>query len=57
MRQISQLQTMHLIALTGWGTQAEQARSKKSGSDHHVTKPAELEAIDALLLQIAGALP
>lgn len=56
MRQVAGLETMLLIALTGWGTKADRERSARSGFDYHLTKLATLEAIDALLVKIAGAL-
>jgi CheY-like chemotaxis protein len=38
-----------LIALTGWGQEADRARSRRSGFDHHLTKPVDVEALTALL--------
>ncbi len=55
MREIAGLEGMTLIALTGWGTQADRARSKKAGFDHHLTKPAALGVVDTLLTQIADS--
>ncbi len=56
-RKIAGLEKVLLIALTGWGTKADRARSAKAGFDHHLTKPAALDAIDALLAKITLALP
>ncbi|MDB5940363.1 MAG: domain S-box protein [Polaromonas sp.] len=56
MRKIAGLEAIILIALTGWGTKADRARSATAGFDHHLTKPAALEAVDALLAKIACAL-
>ena len=42
-----------LVALTGWGAKDDRARSRKAGFDHHLTKPAALEAVDELLARIA----
>jgi PAS domain S-box-containing protein len=42
-----------LVALTGWGAQDDRARTKSAGFDHHLTKPAELPAVEALLAQMA----
>ncbi len=42
-----------LVALTGWGAQDDRARSKSAGFDHHLTKPAELPAVEALLAKMA----
>jgi PAS domain S-box-containing protein len=47
---------MALIALTGWGQEADARRALEAGFDHHLTKPAELAALEKLLARI-GALP
>lgn len=41
-----------LVALTGWGAQEDRARSRSAGFDHHLTKPAGLASVEALLAQI-----
>jgi signal transduction histidine kinase/DNA-binding response OmpR family regulator len=56
MRKIGGLEAIILIALTGWGTKADRARSATAGFDHHLTKPAALDTVDALLAKIAYAL-
>jgi CheY-like chemotaxis protein len=38
-----------LIAVTGWGQDADKARASEAGFDHHFTKPVEPEALSALL--------
>ena len=38
-----------LIALTGWGQKKDKALAAQAGFDHHLTKPVDAEAIDALL--------
>jgi CheY-like chemotaxis protein len=38
-----------IVALTGWGQQADRARSRESGIDHHLTKPADLAALEELV--------
>ena len=54
------LQDMVLIALTGWGTEEDRARSRAAGFDMHLTKPANLHAVETLLSELsarqAGAL-
>ena len=55
-RKIPGLKAVLLISLTGWGTKADRARSAKAGFDHHLTKPAALDAIDALLAKTAVAM-
>jgi CheY-like chemotaxis protein/anti-sigma regulatory factor (Ser/Thr protein kinase) len=42
-----------LIALTGWGSESDKARSVVAGFDHHLTKPVEFTAVEALLDGIA----
>jgi PAS domain S-box-containing protein len=42
-----------LVALTGWGAQDDRARTKSAGFDHHLTKPAELPAVEALIAKMA----
>lgn len=43
---------MVLIALTGWGAATDRAESRAAGFDHHLTKPAGLAEIEALLNRI-----
>jgi CheY-like chemotaxis protein/two-component sensor histidine kinase len=38
-----------LIAVTGWGQDADKARAAQAGFDHHFTKPVEPAALSALL--------
>jgi CheY-like chemotaxis protein len=38
-----------LVALTGWGSDADRQRAREAGFDHHLTKPVELEAVEKLL--------
>lgn len=37
--------TTRLVALSGWGTDADRARSADAGFDCHLTKPVELQAL------------
>jgi CheY-like chemotaxis protein len=41
-------QTM-LVALTGWGTEDDRNRTRAAGFDRHLTKPAEMSAVEELL--------
>ncbi len=41
------------IALTGWGEENDRAHSKAAGFDHHLLKPCDLAAVEALLRTIA----
>ncbi len=38
-----------LIALTGWGQERDRRRTQEAGFDHHLIKPADLSALQALL--------
>ena len=49
LRALPALRRTLLVALTGWGTQEDRARSRASGFDRHLTKPAELAAVEELL--------
>jgi CheY-like chemotaxis protein len=43
-----------LIALTGWGQEEVRRRSQDAGFDHHLIKPAELTALQTLLISLEG---
>ena len=38
-----------LIAATGWGQESDRRRAADAGFDHHLTKPVDPEALDAIL--------
>jgi len=44
--------TALLVAVTGWGSEVDEARSKSTGFDLHMTKPAHPEAVQAALQQL-----
>jgi signal transduction histidine kinase/DNA-binding response OmpR family regulator len=44
-----------IVALTGWGQDSDRRRAALAGFDHHLTKPADLHALQALLGPIAAA--
>ncbi|AEG93179.1 hybrid sensor histidine kinase/response regulator [Ramlibacter tataouinensis] len=44
-----------LVALTGWGGQDDLARSRAAGFDHHLTKPADIAAVENLLAGLEPA--
>ena len=54
-RQADGLDEAILIALTGWGGADERARSSAAGFNHHITKPASLETLAAILASAATA--
>ncbi|HEX8613804.1 MAG TPA: ATP-binding protein [Telluria sp.] len=53
LRTMTQLEPLVLVALTGWGDDKDRARSKEAGFDHHLIKPANLEAVERLLTALA----
>lgn len=42
-----------LVALTGWGAENDRSLSSAAGFDHHLTKPANLQAIAELLATLS----
>ena len=38
-----------IVALTGWGQEQDRWRTRTAGFDHHLTKPADIEALQALV--------
>ena len=38
-----------LVALTGWGQDDDRRRAREAGFDHHLVKPAEIDALQRLL--------
>lgn len=55
MRLLPGMQKTLLVALTGWGTQDDRQRTRDAGFDRHLTKPAELPAVEELLREAARA--
>jgi PAS domain S-box-containing protein len=55
LRLLPGLQKTLLVALTGWGTQDDRQRTRDAGFDRHLTKPAELPAVEELLRTAAQA--
>jgi CheY-like chemotaxis protein/anti-sigma regulatory factor (Ser/Thr protein kinase) len=41
-----------LVALTGWGQADDRHRSRSAGFDHHIVKPADIQALQSLLVSI-----
>ncbi len=41
--------SVKLVALTGWGQDSDRKACLASGFDHHLTKPAEIAALEALV--------
>jgi PAS domain S-box-containing protein len=53
MRALPGMEDAVLVALTGWGNDSDRALSQQAGFDHHLTKPADVAAIAALLEGVA----
>jgi two-component system CheB/CheR fusion protein len=51
------LQGVVLVAMTGFGQPEDVARSRAAGIDHHLTKPADPEAVQQLLAAVAARQP
>jgi len=45
MRRVEGLSSVKLIAVTGWGQEADRRRSVEAGFDEHLVKPVGLEQI------------
>jgi CheY-like chemotaxis protein len=43
-----------LVALTGWGQPEDRRRTAEAGFDHHLTKPADPQALTGLLSKLAS---
>jgi CheY-like chemotaxis protein len=41
-----------LVAVTGWGQARERSQTAEAGFNHHLVKPAELEALQGLLASL-----
>jgi PAS domain S-box-containing protein len=48
-RQMPEFREVVLIAMTGWGQEEDRRRSKATGFDHHLVKPVNADALQALL--------
>jgi CheY-like chemotaxis protein len=44
-----------IVALTGWGQDADRKRSKDAGCDVHLVKPLDFDRLTVLLTQLAQA--
>ena len=46
-----------LVAVTGWGSESDERRSRDAGFDLHFTKPVALEAVEAVLARLVAGQP
>ena len=42
-------QHINIVALTGWGQEADRHRTREAGMDHHLVKPVSTEALQDVL--------
>jgi len=49
-RRLPDFRDVLLIAMTGWGQEEDRRRSQKAGFDYHLIKPADVGALEALLM-------
>jgi signal transduction histidine kinase len=49
LRAMPALAATRLVAVTGWGTEEDRARSQAAGFDGHLTKPVELDALKSFI--------
>ena len=52
MRQRPQMNGTTLVAVTGWGQDADRQRARETGFDHHLTKPVEPELLEQILASV-----
>jgi signal transduction histidine kinase len=52
LRRLPALDTVHLIAVTGWGQDEDRQRALAAGFDHHLTKPVDPERLNDLLRKV-----
>jgi CheY-like chemotaxis protein len=55
MRDLPALCDTVLVAVTGWGAEADRARSRAAGFDHHLLKPASMGQVQALITAVVSA--
>jgi PAS domain S-box-containing protein len=51
-RQQPEYKDVTLIALTGWGQESDRRRSQSAGFDYHLTKPADINVLETLLISL-----
>jgi len=48
-RALPQGEHVRIVALTGWGQEADRQRTRDAGMDHHLVKPVSLDALQTVL--------
>ncbi|MDQ2821342.1 MAG: ATP-binding protein [Pseudomonadota bacterium] len=52
MRAMPALRDTVLVAVTGWGAASDRTRSRAAGFDHHLLKPASMQAVQEILAAV-----
>src|SRR5206468_3649520 len=55
LRRLPHMASATLIAITGYGQEADRARTAAAGFDHHFVKPVEIEALQDVLADVNAA--
>lgn len=50
-----ELGNVMLVAMTGYGQEADKQRSREAGFDHHLVKPADINTIKQILASVSRA--
>jgi signal transduction histidine kinase/CheY-like chemotaxis protein len=50
-RRRAEFRDIKLIAMTGWGQEQDRRRTRAAGFDHHLTKPADVDALADILFR------
>jgi CheY-like chemotaxis protein len=53
LRQMPHMASATLIAITGYGQEADRAKTAAAGFDHHFVKPVDMEALLGVLARVA----
>jgi CheY-like chemotaxis protein len=55
LRAHAHLGAVRLIALSGYGSERDRARSRAAGFDDHLVKPAEIGVLESILASLPAA--
>jgi CheY-like chemotaxis protein len=53
LRELPDVPSMRLIAVTGYGQESDRRRTRQAGFHHHLVKPVDLRAVDEVLTRMA----
>ncbi|HEX7450064.1 MAG TPA: response regulator, partial [Pirellulales bacterium] len=57
LRQSRQSESLTIVAVTGWGQEADRRRTAEAGFDHHLVKPVGADDLHQLLAAGVAAAP